>query len=148
MSLMPQQAACHLVVGYSESPRGEQALHHAVRLAGNRSDIRLIVTYVTSLAQVTLLSGGMPEAVGPLMRQEADMAIHLAARAESQLRGYMVEWRFLHKCGNVVDELCAIANGVNSAGIVVGRPRAVRRRVGGSVPARLARSASQQIFVA
>ena len=146
MSLMPPGVTCHLVVGYSGSVRSERALHHAAWLAGNRSE--LIVAYVTSLAQVALLSGGTPGAVGLLLRQEADIAIHLAARAESQLRGCMAEWQFLHKCGNVVDELCAIADSVDSAGIIVGRPRGLRQRVGSSVPARLAWSANRQIFVA
>jgi hypothetical protein len=136
------------VVGYDGTTGGEQALHHAIKLARNRSDVRLIVTYITSLARMTLLSAGMPGAIDQLLRQEKDIAIRLAKRAESQLDGSLVEWRFLHKCGDVVRELCTTADSLDSAGIVVGQSRALLYRVGGSVPARLARSSGQRIFIA
>lgn len=106
------------------------------------------MTYVTSLARITLLSAGMPGAIDQLLRHEQDIAIRLAKRAESQLYGNLVEWQFLHKCGDVVRELCATADSLNNAGIVVGQSRALLYKVGGSVPARLARSPGQRIFIA
>jgi nucleotide-binding universal stress UspA family protein len=148
MSLTTPGLTYRLVVGYSGSLRGEHALQHAARLVANRAEAGLIVTYITSPARVALLSGGIPAAVGPLLRQEAAIATRVAARAESLLSGYMVEWQFVHKYGNVAAVLCSVADEAKSAGIVVGRPRALWQRFGGSVPARLARSANHKIFVA
>jgi nucleotide-binding universal stress UspA family protein len=148
VSLTTPGLTYRLVVGYSGSLRSDHALQHAARLVANRSEAGLIVAYITSPARVALLSGGMPAAVGPLLQQEAAIAIRVAAQAESSLSGYIVEWQFVHKYGNVADLLRSIADEAESAGIVVGRPRALWQRFGGSVPARLARSANQEIFVA
>ena len=138
----------YLVVGYHGQAGGDQALHCAAQLAEDRSDTGLLVTYVTSLAQVVVLSGGMPHAVGPILYQEAEIAAHLAEQVACQLQDGSVEWRFLHKWGDVADELRALADIVGGVGIVVGQPRSLIGKIGVSVPARLRRSASQHIFVA
>lgn len=137
----------YLVVGYDGLAGGDQALHHATMLAEDWSDTRLLVAYVTPVARIVLLSGCMPEAVAPLLSQEVEIAACLAKRVASQLRDCTVEWRFLHKLGNVADELRALADTVAGVGIVVGQPRTLLHRIVGSVPARLGRSASQRIFV-
>ena len=137
----------YLVVGYDGLAGGDQALHHATMLAEDWSDTRLLVAYVTPIARIALLSGGMPEAVAPLLSQEVEIAARLSKRVASQLQDCTVEWRFLHKLGNVADELGALADTVAGVGIVVGQPRTLLHRIGGSVPARLGRSASRRIFV-
>ena len=137
----------YLVVGYDGLAGGDQALHHATILAKDWPDTRLLVAYVTPIARIALSSGGMPEAVAPLLSQEVEIAACLEKRVASQLRDCTVEWQFLHKLGNVADELRALADTVAGVGIVVGQPRTLLHRIVGSVPARLGRSASQRIFV-
>jgi Universal stress protein family len=144
----PNVASRYLVVGYNGVTGGDQALHHATMLAEAWLGTELLVVYVTSLVQAVWLSGGMPASIGPLLYQEIEVAGRLAKLAEFQLRDSEVEWEFLHRFGNVVGELRAIADGVNAVGIVVGQPRLLLHKIGGSVPARLGRSASQHIFLA
>jgi hypothetical protein len=137
----------YLVVGYDGLAGGDQALHHATVLAEDWSDTRLLVTYVTPIARIAMFSGGMPEAVALLLSQEVETAAGLSKRVASQLQDCTVDWRFLHKMGDVADELGALADTFAGVGIVVGQPRTLLRRIGGSVPARLGRSASRRIFV-
>lgn len=139
--------SCHFVVGYKGSPGSRAALTFAAALGDDLHDAKLTIAYATPLSSIALMASGMPCTIPSLLGHEDEMAADIEEQAAYQLVNYAVQWRFVHRRGDIAGQLLQLAEDVDASAIVVGRSHRPCRRIIGSVPARLRRCAPQLTVV-
>lgn len=137
----------HFVVGYNGSPGSRAALTYAAALGDDLHNAKLTIAYATPLSSIVLLASGMPCTIPSLLGHEDEMATQIEKQAASQLANYVFQWRFVHRRGDIADQLLQLAEAVDASAIVVGRSHRPCRRLIGSVPTRLRRCARQVTVV-